>query len=131
MQKAELQMTGMNDMRVPYDDLDHILFHVTGILQSPGITLSIQTEAAQIVAAINRVKGWLNQMQQDAIALMSMTDTQLLMPPAVGLLNDLILQARYAYAGQLDPLTGNILGGTMYIYDSIQHLATFDVRPYN
>jgi serine/threonine protein kinase len=131
MQKAELQMTGMNDLRVPYDDLDHILFHITGILQSPGITLSIQTQAAQIVAAINRVKGCLNQMQQDAIALMRMTDTQLLMPPAVGLLSDLILQARYAYAGQLDPLTGNMLGGTVYIYDSIQHLATFEVSPYN
>ena len=131
MQKPELQMTGMNDTRVPYDTLDHILFHITGILRSPGITLSIQAQAERIVAAINRVKGWLNQVQQDAIELMRMTDTQLLMPQADGLLSDLILQARYAYAGKLDPLTGNMLGGTVYIYDSIQHLATFDVRPYH
>ena len=128
MQKAELQMT---DMRVPSDDLDHILFHITGILQSPGITLSMQSQAEQIAAAIHRVKGWLKQMQRDAKALMRMTDTQLLKPPAVGLLSDLILQARYAYAGHLDPLTGNMQGGIVYIYDSIQHLATFDVSPYN
>ena len=128
MQKAELQMT---DMRVPSDDLDHILFHITGILQSPGITLSMQSQAEQIAAAIYRVKGWLKQMQRDAKALMHMTDTQLLRPPAFGLLSDLILQARYAYAGHLDPLTGNMQGGIVYIYDSIQHLATFDVSPYN
>src|SRR5258708_15070674 len=128
MQKAELQMT---DMRVASDGLDHILFHITGILQSPGITLSMQSQAEQIAAAIYRVKGWLKQMQRDAKTLMHMTDTQLLRPPAFGLLSDLILQARYAYAGHLDPLTGNMQGGIVYIYDSIQHLATFDVSPYN
>jgi eukaryotic-like serine/threonine-protein kinase len=131
LQKAELQMTGTNNMRVPGDDLDHILFHITGILQSPGITLSMQSQAEQIAAAIHRVQGWLNQMQRDAKALMRMTDKQLLMPPAVRLLSNLMLQARYAYAGQLDPLTGNMLGGAVYIYDSIQSLATFDVSPYS
>ncbi len=131
IQKTELQIRGTNDTKVQRDNLDDILFHITGILQSPGITLSMQTQAEQIVMAINRVKGWLNQMQRDAIALMRMTDSQLLMHSAVGLLSDLILQTRYAYAGQMDPLTGNMLGGVVYIYDGIQHLASFDVSPYN
>jgi serine/threonine protein kinase len=131
IQKTEPQITGTNDTKVQRDDLDDILFHITGILQSPGITLSMQTQAEQIVMAINRVKGWLNQVQRDAIALVRMTDSQLLMPSAVGLLSDLILKTRYAYAGQLDPLTGNMLGGVVYIYDGIQHLASFDVSPYN
>src|SRR5258708_4489515 len=38
IQKTELQITQTNTIKVQRDDLDDILFHITGILQSPGIT---------------------------------------------------------------------------------------------
>ncbi len=130
MQEAGVQLAGMNNMKVPCGILDDIMFHITGILQSPGINPSLQAQAEQIRAAINRVKSWLIRLQQDAMAMMRMNDAQLVQPAAGALLSDIILQARWAYTGQLDPVTGNMLGGIGYLYDSIQRLATFDVSPY-
>jgi hypothetical protein len=41
------------------------------------------------------------------------------------------LQARYAYAGQTDPITGNAQQGAIWVYNTVQRLATFDVTPYS
>ncbi|MFL5627472.1 MAG: serine/threonine protein kinase [Ktedonobacteraceae bacterium] len=130
MQASGIQLASMSNMRASCSILDSILFHITGMLQSPGVTPSLRMQAEQIKTAINRVKFWLNRLQRDAMVMMRMKDAQLLQPAGAALLGDIVLQARYAYTGQLDPVTGNMLGGIGYIYDSIQRLSTFDVSPY-
>src|SRR5438876_818771 len=52
-------------------------------------------------------------------------------PVAFALVGDMALEARYAYAGQTDPVTGNSQGGALWIYNNVQRLATFDVMPYS
>jgi len=113
---------------IPQDYLDHILFHLVGMLGSPGATQATHTLATQINTAINNVRRWLSQLHRDAVQLAHMTDGQL--EQAVPILDDMTLQARFAYAGRVDPFTGNTEEGVTWIYTSIQRLATFDVTLY-
>ncbi len=60
-----------------------------------------------------------------------MSNDQLDQLSALDLLGDLQVQARYAYAGQTDPMTGNVQEGVTWIYDNTERLATFDVTLYS
>lgn len=73
----------------------------------------------------------LEQVRQDALQLVQMTDQQLAQPTALALVGDMALQARYAYAGQPDPVTGNTREGAVWVYNNVQRLATFEVAPYS
>jgi hypothetical protein len=61
-----------------------------------------------------------------------MKGTQLLAPSsnALKLLNDMVAQAFYAYAGQLDPSIADLESGAVQIQYKIAQLATFDITPY-
>ena len=112
----------------PHDYLDHVLFHLVGVLRSPGATPATRALAAQINTAINNVRVWLSQLHRDAVHLAHMTDEQL--AQALPVLDDMAVQASFAYAGRVDPTTGNMQGGVTWIYTGIQHLASFDVIVY-
>ncbi len=112
----------------PHDYLDHVLFHLVGVLRSPGATPATRALAAQINTAINSVRAWLSQLHRDAVQLAHMTDEEL--AQALPVLDDMAVQASFAYAGRVDPTTGNMQGGVTWIYTGIQHLATFDVIVY-
>jgi len=112
----------------PLDYLDHVLFHLVGVLRSPGATPATRALAAQINTAINSVRAWLSQLHRDAVQLAHMTDEEL--AQALPVLDDMAVQASFAYAGRVDPTTGNMQGGVTWIYTGIQHLATFDVIVY-
>ena len=60
-----------------------------------------------------------------------MSDEQLTQPFALTFLDDIVLQARYAYAGQTDPSSGVVQQGAAWIYDNVERLAAFDVTPYS
>jgi hypothetical protein len=81
--------------------------------------------------AVTNVKKSLQQMRQDALQLVHMTNQQLAQPSALALVSDMALQARYAYAGQTDPITGQNQEGAIWVYNNVQRLATFDVTPYS
>lgn len=115
---------------VPHNYVDHLLFHIAGVIQSPRVSPGTQALAVQINAAINAVKARLLQMRQDAEQVLHMTDDQLVQLSALNLLSDLQIQARYAYTGKTDPTTGNVQEGVAWIYDNVERLATFDVTPY-
>ena len=112
----------------PHDYLDHVLFHLVGVLRSPGATPATRALAAQINTAINNVRAWLSQLHRDAVQLAHMTDEEL--AQALPILDDMAVQASFAYAGRVDPTTGNMQGGVTWIYTGIQHLASFDVIVY-
>src|SRR6266480_5433227 len=113
----------------PHDYLDHVLFHLVGVLRSPGATQATRALAAQINTAINNVRAWLSQLHRDAVQLAHMTDEEL--AQALPILDDMAVQASFAYAGRVDPTTGNMQGGVTWIYTGIQHLASFDVIEYH
>ena len=115
---------------VPHNYIDHLIFHMAGVIVSQGATGNLHTLAVQINTAINNVKNWLGQIHQDAILLLLMSDDQLRQLPALDILSDLQSQSRYAYAGQTDPVTGNMHEGAAWIFDNVERLATMDVQAY-
>ena len=109
---------------------DHIALHLQGMVDSPGATVEQKRLAIQIDTAISKVEALLEQVHQDAVRLLHMTNSQLTGIPALEILGDLEAHARYAYAGQTDPSTGAMQQGASWIYDNLERLATFDVTPY-
>ena len=90
----------------------------------------LNTLTSQLNTAVTNVKNSLMQVRQDALQLVHMSDQQLAQPSAQALVGDMALQARNAYAGQPDPVTGNTQGGVLWVYNNVQRLATFEVTPY-
>ena len=117
-------------VHVPHNYVDHLIFHMAGVLQSQGATGNLHTLAVQLNTAINNVKNWLGQVHQDAVQLLHMSDQQLSQLAALDILSDLESQGRDALAGQTDPVTGNVQEGATWIYDNVQRLAIMDVQPY-
>src|SRR5207244_2785812 len=78
MQEQLEQANALKDVfhHTPHDYLDHVLFHLVGVLRSPGATQATRTLAAQINTAINNVRAWLSQLHRDAVQLAHMTDEQ-------------------------------------------------------
>jgi hypothetical protein len=114
----------------PHDYIDHTLFHLTGVIVSPGANAQATALATQLNKAVADMKTALERARKDAVQLVNMSDAQLQQPAALALAGDMALQARYAYAGQTDPVTGSSQEGVIWIYNNIQRLATFDVTPY-
>jgi transcriptional regulator with XRE-family HTH domain len=110
--------------------LNHIEFHLHGLVSSPGATAVQRERAGQIEAAINTINAWLEQVRQDARRLIVMTDPQLRQPSALALLNDLQIMATAAYSGKTDPVTGTIQQGAEQVAQAIQRLATLDILLY-
>jgi serine/threonine protein kinase len=104
--------------------------HLNGAVLSPQATSDQRTLAGQIDAAMNKLKDVFRQVHQDAKLLVQMTDRQLLQSSSLSILNDLVMQAQNAYAGQLDPTTGASQGGAVWIYGNIERLVTFDVMQF-
>jgi hypothetical protein len=117
--------------RTPHDFVDHLLFHLNGVVQSPGTLSDLNALTIQINTAVTNVKTNLEQVRQDALQLVHMTDQQMAQLSAQAILGDMALQARYAYAGQPDSVTGNTQGGAIWVYNNVQRLATFEVMPYS
>jgi len=115
----------------PHDYVDHTLFHLTGVVQSPGTAPDLSALATQLNRAVSALKNALERVRQDAQQLVHMSNGQLHQSAAFALVGDMALQARYAYAGQIDPITGNSQEGAIWVYNNVQRLATFDVTPYS
>jgi serine/threonine protein kinase len=115
----------------PHDYVDHTLFHLTGVVQSPGATSDLTALATQLNRAVSDLKKALERVRQDAQQLVRMSNGQLHQSAAFALVGDMALQARYAYAGQIDPITGNSQEGAIWVYNNVQRLANFDVTPYS
>ncbi len=114
----------------PPSYLDSIIFHLNGLLQSGGSTATMHEQIAAIIAVLNNVRSWLQRVREDGRQLLQMSDTQLLQPAALSLINDMIASASNAYAGQVDAATGRMQQGAAWIHDQLQALATLDITPY-
>lgn len=104
--------------------------HMSGAIQSLQATASQRKLAIQINRGLDEGKRVLEQIEQDARQLVHMNQAQLGQASNLSILDDLATQAQDAYAGQLDPSTGQSTNGALWIYQNIQRLATFDIRAY-
>lgn len=107
--------------------LAHIDFHLVGYTHSPGVTADQKRLATRIDAMLMAVTALLWKVHGDATLLAKTSDTALLAPQALSLLNDMETTANDAFVGQLDPATGSVQGGVTQIHDELQLLATIEV----
>ncbi|GAC1566099.1 MAG: hypothetical protein NVS3B14_06320 [Ktedonobacteraceae bacterium] len=109
--------------------LDHVALHLNGVVSAPDATPQMRSLAAEIVEALNHAKGWLQQVRKDAQQLSQMDATQLSQPLALTLLDNMLSNATYAYIGQLNPQTNQVVSGVLQVHYDIQRLATFTITP--
>jgi hypothetical protein len=107
--------------------LAHIDFHLVGYANSPGVTTDQKRLANKIDGMLIAVTALLWKVHADASQLAKMSDTALLSPQALSLLNDMETNANDVFVGQPDPTTGNVQGGITQIHDELQRLATIEV----
>jgi hypothetical protein len=124
-----LPIGGPNQEPVSY--VTHITRHLNGLLQSGQTTPALRTQVGDIMTALGNVQFWLAQVRQDALHIMKMNDQQLLQPDTLTIINDMIDNATYAYAGQVDPNTGQMHQGVSWIHTNMQELATLNIGTVN
>jgi hypothetical protein len=131
---SRLATVGLLDMNNPDQGpssyLSSIIYHLTGLIDAPGSPPTLRKSAASILTALSNVRAWLEQLHEDARQIAGMTNDQLSQSGSLALLNNMVEEANYAYAGQADPTTGAIKEGVIWIHDSLQALASLEVTQY-
>src|SRR5207249_9251298 len=107
-------------------------FHLNALIQSSGSTPDQRRLAIKIDAAVKNVAGWLARVRTNAQQLVLMSDQQLAQPTTRDeLLDTMANDALSAFAGRIDPNTGNVQEGVIQLHYDIQRLATFDIQSYS
>ncbi|HTK08239.1 MAG TPA: hypothetical protein VL485_13790 [Ktedonobacteraceae bacterium] len=131
---ARLGSVGLLEVAGPGQDppsyIAHIVQHLNGLLQAGKFSPPLRAQATQIVAGLDNIQHWLEQVRSDARQIMRMTDAQLRQPATLSLINDMITNVTNAFAGQPDPVTGQMHEGISWIHEHMQSLATIDISPY-
>ena len=107
--------------------LAHVDLHLVGYSHSPGVTADQKRLANQIDAMLIAVTARLWKVHGDATLLAKMSDTALLEPQALSLLDDMYTNANGTFVGQPNPATGGVQGGVTQIHDELQLLANIEV----
>jgi hypothetical protein len=122
-----LNIMGPNQQPPSY--LDHIDRHLRGLLQADATPQNLRLQIDEFTAAMSNVELWLKNVHRDAVKIVGMSDAQLRAPATLSLLNDMIDNINHAFAGQLDPLTGQMREGVSWLHDNMNALATLDITP--
>ncbi len=108
--------------------LTSIALHLAAIAHSPDATQEQRQIAVAITKKLIEVTAQLQQVRESARQLVSLSDVQLSQPAAQSLVDDLVEQASNAYSGTLNPQTGEREGGSLWIADQLELLATIAVE---
>jgi hypothetical protein len=128
---AEIGLLDVDPMARVRGFLYTIDFHLNAVIQSIGSTPDQRKLAIQIDNAIKNVEFWLASVRKDAQQLEQMSQAQLALPATRNnLLDTMANDALSAFAGHIDPDSGNVQEGVIQIHYNIQRLATFDIAPY-
>jgi serine/threonine protein kinase len=103
--------------------LDHFALHLNGVVQAPDATSQMRVLSTQMIEALNNAKGWLAQVRTYARQLVVMDDAQLAQASTLLLLDNMLQYATYAYVGQLDPRTDQVLPAVLQVHYDVQKLA--------
>jgi hypothetical protein len=109
--------------------VQHMALHLNGVVQAPDATRQMRTLATQIISSLNNAKMWLQQVRSDAQQLVKMDAAQLAQPSTQAMLDNMLQYATYAYIGQLDPKTNQVLSGVLQIHYDVAKLATLTLTP--
>jgi len=109
--------------------LDHVPLHLNGVVKAPDATPQLRALATEIINALNNAGKWLVQARMLARQLVNMDAVQLSQPTTLTMLDDLLSATTYAYIGQLDPKTNQVVPGIVQVHYDIQRLATFTITP--
>lgn len=109
--------------------MDHIDRHMNGLLQADATPQALRAQVGQFTDAMSNIELWLKNVRSDAQKIVKMSDAQLRQPGTLALLNDMIGNINNAFAGQLDPTTGQTREGVSWLHDHINALAALDITP--
>lgn len=131
---SRLATVGLLDMNNPNQGpasyLSSIVYHLTGLINAPGSPPALRTSAANILTAMSNVRAWLEQLHDNARQIVGLTNDQLGKSGSLTLLNNMVDEANYAYAGQTNVSTSAVNEGVIWIHDALQALATLDMTNY-
>lgn len=113
--------------QTPPGYLSHVLIHLDGLINAPGSNSNQKQLALTIDTTTKQVTVLYQEIRNDAIQLIKMTDAQLLSSASLSLLDDMTTKANAGFAGQTDPATGNVEQGINWVHGKFQQLANFDV----
>jgi hypothetical protein len=102
-------------------------YHLQGVAASPGVSTEQQQECAAVLAVMDHINIWLKQVRLDDLRLIHMSDQQLRQPSALSLLNDMQMNAVWAFSGQIDQASGTSREGAEWVYQASQQLAQMRV----
>ena len=108
----------------------HIDNHLNAMLQSPGVSSNQKALALQINPELNSIAAWLKTVENDALQLVAMNDTQLVQPAAQNLRSAMSAQATDVLSGGINDSTGAQQPGVQAVVSQIQGLAKMDVTVY-
>jgi hypothetical protein len=129
---AQIPLLDVTADQNPRSYIDRLNDQLIGLIRAPGLTPQMHALAIQTQTALTKnLPFWLGKVRQDAKQLVMMNHTQLLQLSTLALLDDMLMQALYAFIGQLNPDTSQIQAGAVQIHYNVQRLATLDVKPYS
>jgi len=109
--------------------IDHIELHLQGVVDAPDATPQMRDLASKIIHELHNSKVWLTNVRADAQQLVKMDAVQLSQPSTQIMLDDMLKNATYAYIGQLDPSSNQVVPGVLQVHYDIQKLATLTITP--
>ena len=128
-QAAQVPLVQVEPGQMPPGYLTQIGVHLAAIARSVDATSEQQLIASSLTPDLNQVADILGRVREIARHLITLSDAQLAQPATLSLLDDLVEQANSAYAGILNPATGQREGGALRIADQLERLATIVVQP--
>ncbi|MBE3561775.1 MAG: hypothetical protein IMW89_21510 [Ktedonobacteraceae bacterium] len=107
--------------------LTHVALHLTGLTSSPGHTEQQKQLVLLMEKVIEQMQTDMQQVRQDAVALVKKTPQQLQQPESRTTLNHLVLLTSRLTSGWLDTASGTNLGGVVWMSSRLQQLATISL----
>ena len=104
--------------------------HLTGMLSLSPATQAQRQSGSQIITTLDTVRDALQQTRDDAKMLATLDDTQFAQPSTSALVDDMVTQTQGAYTGKVNQKGQQVSGGTMWVYNAIQHLVNFTIVRY-
>jgi eukaryotic-like serine/threonine-protein kinase len=123
------QQQGTELANNPPGYLDHVPLHLNLVVKAPDATPQMRALATRIIEALNNAGKWLVQVRMLARQLVIMNADQLSQPTTLTMLNNLLADTTYAYIGQLNPKTNQVVPGILQAHYDIQRLATLTITP--
>src|SRR5260370_3959902 len=124
---AQKQLTDVVNNPLGY--LGHVPLHLNAVVRAPDATPQMRALATEIIQALNNAGRWLVQTRMLAQQLVNMNADQLAQPTTLTMLDSLLSDTTYAYIGQLNPNTNQVVPGVLQVHYDIQRLATLNITP--